>query len=53
MVSVYGRNLFYFYKSLKEMDPESTDGTNWVNQSYISGSTATTRSFGFSLRASF
>ena len=53
MVSVYGRNLFYFYKNLKEMDPESTDGTNWVNQSYISGSTATTRSFGFSLRASF
>lgn len=53
MVSVYGRNLFYFYKSLKELDPESTDGTNWVNQSFISGSTATTRSFGFSLRASF
>lgn len=53
MVSVYGRNLFYFYKSLKELDPESTDGTNWTNQALISGSTATTRSFGFSIRGSF
>ncbi len=36
MVSVYGRNLFYFYKSLKEFDAECTDrynldhsGTDW------------------------
>lgn len=53
MVSVYGRNLFYFYKSLKEFDAECTDGTTWITQAQIGGSTATTRSFGFSLRASF
>ena len=53
MVSVYGRNLFYFYKSLKEFDAECTDGTTWISQAQIGGSTATTRSFGFSVRASF
>ncbi len=52
-VSVYGRNLFYFYKSLKDFDAEATDGTSWIYQSVIGGSTATTRSFGFSLRANF
>lgn len=53
MISVYGRNLFYFYKSLKELDAECTDGTTWITQAQIGGSTATARSFGFSLRASF
>ncbi|MCI5580552.1 MAG: SusC/RagA family TonB-linked outer membrane protein [Phocaeicola plebeius] len=52
-LSVYGRNLFYFYKNLPIFDAEATDGTSWVSQSWIGGSTATTRSFGFSLRASF
>ncbi|MDD2951743.1 MAG: SusC/RagA family TonB-linked outer membrane protein [Parabacteroides sp.] len=53
MVSVYGRNLFYIYKTLKEFDAECTDGTTWITQAQIGGSTATTRSFGFSVRASF
>ena len=52
-ISLYGRNLFYFYKNLPIFDAEATDGTSWVFQSQIGGSTATTRSFGFSLRASF
>lgn len=52
-VSLYGRNLFYFYKGIKDMDAEAADGTNWIYQSIIGGSTATTRTFGFSLRASF
>ena len=52
-ISIYGRNLFYFYKSLKQFDAEATDGTSWIYQSIIGGSTATTRSYGFSLRASF
>ena len=52
-LSVYGRNLFYLYKNLPIFDAEATDGTSWIEQSYIGGSTATTRSFGFSLRASF
>jgi TonB-linked SusC/RagA family outer membrane protein len=52
-VSVFGRNLFYLYKNLPIFDVEATDGTSWVSQSSIGGSTATTRTFGVSLRASF
>lgn len=52
-VSVYGRNLFYFYKSLKDFDAEAVDGTSWIYQAAIGGATATTRTFGFSLRATF
>ncbi|MFV0555420.1 MAG: SusC/RagA family TonB-linked outer membrane protein [Mangrovibacterium sp.] len=52
-LSVYGRNLFYFYKNLPMMDAECTDGTSWTSQAIIGGSTATTRSYGISLRASF
>ncbi len=52
-LSVYGRNLFYIYKNLPDFDAEATDGTSWISQTVIGGSTATTRSFGVSLRASF
>ena len=52
-VSVFGRGLFYLYKNLPIFDVEATDGTTWVSQSSIGGSTATTRTFGVSLRASF
>jgi TonB-linked SusC/RagA family outer membrane protein len=52
-VSVFGRNLAYLYKNLPAFDAEATDGTSWVSQTQIEGSTATTRSFGFSLRANF
>ena len=52
-LSVYARNPFYFYKRLPIFDAEATDATNWVDQAWIGGTTATTRSFGFSLRASF
>ena len=52
-LSLYGRNLFYIYKNLPIFDAEATDGTSWISQACIGGSTATTRSFGFSLRASF
>ncbi|MEG1544039.1 MAG: SusC/RagA family TonB-linked outer membrane protein [Tannerellaceae bacterium] len=52
-VSVFGRNLFYLYKNLPAFDAEATDGTTWTSQIEIGGSTATTRSFGVSLRASF
>ena len=43
-VSVFGRNLFYFYKALKN---------SWTNQATVGSSTTATRSFGVSLRASF
>ncbi len=52
-MSVYTRNPFYIYKNLPIFDAEATDGTNWLSQSSIGGSTATTRTFGMSLRMSF
>jgi hypothetical protein len=38
---------------MKNWDAESTNGTSWISQSVVSGSTANTRSFGLSLRAGF
>ena len=52
-VSAFGRGLFYLYKNLPIFDVEATDGTSWNSQAVIGGSTATTRTFGVSLRASF
>jgi hypothetical protein len=52
-LSIYGRNLCFLYKNLPAFDAEATDGTSWISQTQIGGSTATTRSFGFSLRVSF
>lgn len=52
-VSVFGRNLFYFYKALKNYDAESSVGTSWASQAIVGGSTTATRNFGVSLRASF
>ena len=52
-VSVFGRNLFYFYKALKNYDAESSVGTSWARQAVVGGSTTATRNFGVSLRASF
>jgi TonB-linked SusC/RagA family outer membrane protein len=53
-VSVFGRNLFYLYKTLKDIDPESVNGgTTWGGQAGVGYSSSPTRTFGFSLRASF
>jgi len=52
-LSVYGRNLFYLYKNLPMLDAEASDGTSWITQTNIGGSTTTTRSIGVSLRATF
>lgn len=53
-VSLYGRNLFYFYKTLPELDPEGGVGTNWVSQATSVGAgSAATRSYGASIRLSF
>lgn len=52
-VSVYTRNPFYIYKNMPAFDAEAADGTTWITQASIGGSTATTRSFGVTLRASF
>lgn len=52
-ISAYGRNLFYFYKALKNYDAESSVGTSWANQAIVGNSTTATRSFGIMLKASF
>ena len=52
-ISGFVRNPFYIYRSLKLFDSETTDATNWIYQAQIGGSTASARSFGVSLRASF
>lgn len=51
--SLYGRNLFYFYKALPYLDPEEGVGTNFVSQAIVGGGTAATRSYGASIRVSF
>jgi len=52
-ISLVGSNLFYIYRTMKEFDAETNLGSSWVNQAIVNGSTAATRSLGFSLRASF
>ncbi|HRO45395.1 SusC/RagA family TonB-linked outer membrane protein [Agriterribacter sp.] len=52
-ISIYGRNLFYFYKSLPYLDPEESIGTNSFSQAFAGGASAATRSIGASIRVSF
>lgn len=52
-VSVVGRNLFYLWRTLKDLDPEAPIGTSWNRQGIDEGSSAATRSYGVSLHASF
>ena len=52
-IALVGSNLFYIYRTMKEFDPETNIGTNWVNSASVQGSTSATRSIGFSVRASF
>jgi TonB-linked SusC/RagA family outer membrane protein len=54
VLSVYGRNLFYIYKSLPGMDPEEGVGTNYINNATSLGAgNAASRSYGVSIRLSF
>jgi len=52
-VSLIGRNLFYLYKTFPNADPEVAMGSRWVTQAVDMGTSAATRSLGFSIRASF
>lgn len=52
-VSLIGRNLLYFWKTYKYGDPEAPVGNQWWAQGVDVGSSAATRSFGFSLNANF
>ena len=53
-LSVFGRNLFYLYRTIKDMDAEQlTAGLSWSSSVNNAGSQPSTRTFGVSLRAGF
>jgi TonB-linked SusC/RagA family outer membrane protein len=53
-LSLFGRNLFYVFKNLKNFDAESSSiSTRWLGSGDLGGTTAATRTVGISLRASF
>lgn len=53
-ISAFGRNLFFIYRTIKDLDPEQmTGGSNWINQVSNAGTSPATRTYGLMLRASF
>jgi TonB-linked SusC/RagA family outer membrane protein len=53
-LSVFGRNLFYIYRTIKDMDAEATTaGSRWFQNINNAGENPSTRTFGVMLRASF
>jgi len=53
-VSAFGRNLFFIYRTLKDIDPEQTTaGSRWFQTVNNAGTNPATRTFGASLRFSF
>lgn len=52
-VSLVGRNLLYLYRTMKNVDPEAPVGNKWYSQGTDNGSTAVSRTIGFSLNANF
>jgi hypothetical protein len=53
-LSVYGRNLFYLYRTIKNMDAEQTTaGSRWTQTINNIGTNPSSRSFGVMLRAKF
>lgn len=52
-VSLIGRNLFYLYRTLENLDPEAMIGTRWDRQNIDEGSMAASRSYGIALNLAF
>jgi iron complex outermembrane recepter protein len=53
-LSVFGRNLFYLYRTLKDLDAEQTvAGSRWFQSLTNAGTNPSTRTMGVMLRASF
>lgn len=53
-LSVFARNPFFIYRSIKDLDPEQmTGGSYWVNNVSNAGVGPATRTFGAMIRASF
>ena len=53
-LSVFGRNLFYLYRTLKDLDAEqTTSGSRWYQSLTNVGTNPSTRTMGVMLRAGF
>lgn len=53
-ISVFGRNLFFLYRNIKDLDPEVlTAGSNWTQTITSAGTNPATRTIGFMLNAKF
>jgi TonB-linked SusC/RagA family outer membrane protein len=53
-LSVFGRNLFFIYRTLKDMDPEqATAGSRWFQNVNNLGTNPSARTYGASLRMTF
>lgn len=53
-LSVFGRNLFYIYRTIKDMDAEQTTaGSRWHQTLTNAGTNPSTRTMGIMVRASF
>ncbi|GAB3228579.1 SusC/RagA family TonB-linked outer membrane protein [Algoriphagus aestuariicola] len=53
-ISMYGRNLFFLYRNIKDLDPEVlTGGSRWYQTLTSAGTNPATRTLGFMLRAKF
>jgi hypothetical protein len=53
-LSVYGRNLFYFYRTIKDIDAEQlTSGSRWTQTVNNAGTNPSSRTMGVMIRASF
>lgn len=53
-LSVFGRNLFFFYRTIKDLDAEQTNSsTRWTDNINNAGNNPSFRTMGVMLRASF
>jgi TonB-linked SusC/RagA family outer membrane protein len=53
-ISAFGRNLFFLYRNIKDLDPEVlTGGSRWTQTLTSAGTNPATRTMGVILRASF
>ncbi len=53
-LSVFGRNLFFFYRTIKDMDAEQANaGSRWFDNVSNAGTNPSFRTFGGMIRASF
>lgn len=53
-ISVYGRNLFFLYRNIKDLDPEVlTGGSRWTQTLTSAGTNPATKTWGVMLRARF